>query len=131
MVHWLPMIRFLIKLLLFLFVIFVIISFFVAKPSNNHSSITENSEATTRDVIIAFKETLNDLGKFCERNTETCKVGKSFLNSLGERAYYGARTAYEYLGRILDNKNKEAPLDVTPKTERWEPMQKQNPPAIP
>lgn len=125
------MIRFLIKLLLFLFVVFVIISFFVAKPNSNHSSISENSETTTHDVIIAFKETLNDLGKFCERNIETCKVGKSFLSSLGERAYYGARTAYEYLGRIMDNKNKTVPLDVTPKIERWESTQKQNPPAIP
>lgn len=125
------MIRFLIKLLLFLFVVFVIISFFVAKPSNNHSSTQKNSETTTSDVVIAFKEALNDLGKFCDRNIEACKVGKSFLSSLGERAYYGARATYEYLGQILDNKNKTAPSDVTPKTERWEPTQKHSSSAVP
>ncbi len=99
------MIRFLIKLSFFLFFIFVIISFFVANPSSEHSSRPKNNEATTSDVIIAFKEALNDLGAFCDRNIETCKVGKSFLSSLGERAYYGARVAYEYLGNILGNNN--------------------------
>ncbi|WP_273756552.1 DUF5330 domain-containing protein [Bartonella sp. MM73XJBT] len=125
------MIRFLIKLLLFLFVVFVIISFFVAKPSNNHSSTQKNSETTTSDVVIAFKEAFKDLRKFCDRNIEACKVGKSFLSSLGERAYYGARATYEYLGGILDNKNKIAPSDVTPKTERWSPPQKQNLQVLP
>ncbi|WP_208440392.1 DUF5330 domain-containing protein [Bartonella raoultii] len=125
------MIRFLVKLSLFLFVVFVIISFFVAKPSNDHSSSKKNSETTTSDVVIAFKEALNDLGKFCDRNIEACKVGKSFFSSLGERASYGARAAYEYLGGILDNKNTTAPSDVTPKVEKWEPMQKQNPSETP
>lgn len=126
------MIRFLIKLLLFLFVVFVIISFFVAKPSNNHSSTPQNSETTTTsDMVIAFKEALNDVGKFCDRNIEACKVGKSFLSSLGERAYYGAKATYEYLGRILDDKNKTASSDMTPKTETWEPTQKHPPQALP
>ncbi|WP_212111380.1 DUF5330 domain-containing protein [Bartonella queenslandensis] len=98
------MIRFLIKLSFFLFFVFVIISFFVANPSSNHSFNQKNNEAITSDVIIAFKEALNDLGTFCDRNRETCKVGKSFLSLLGERAYYGARAAYEYLGHILENK---------------------------
>ncbi|WP_375607793.1 MULTISPECIES: DUF5330 domain-containing protein [unclassified Bartonella] len=103
------MIRFLIKLSFFLFFVFVIISFFVANPSNNHSSSPQNNETTTSDVIIAFKESLNDLGTFCDRNIEACKVGKSFLSLLGERAYYGARAAYEYFGHILGNKNNTEP----------------------
>ncbi|WP_142415744.1 DUF5330 domain-containing protein [Bartonella massiliensis] len=99
------MIRFLIKLSFFLFFIFIIISFFVANPSSNHSPSSQNNETTTSDVIVAFKEALSDLGTFCDRNIEACKVGKSFLSLLGERAYYGARAAYEYLGNILGNKN--------------------------
>ncbi|CAK01108.1 DUF5330 domain-containing protein [Bartonella tribocorum] len=109
------MIRFLIKLSFFLFFIFVIISFFVANPSNNHSSNPKNNETTTSDVIIAFKEALNDLGTFCDRNKETCKVGKSFLSLLSERAYYGARAAYEYLGHILGNKNN---IEISPHASR-------------
>ncbi|EJF75274.1 DUF5330 domain-containing protein [Bartonella alsatica] len=109
------MIRFLIKLLFFLFFVFVIISFFIAKPSSNHSSTQRNSETKTSDVIIAFKDALNDLGKFCDRNIKACEVGKSFLSSLSERAWYGARAAYEYWGRILDNKNMVASPDVIPK----------------
>ncbi|WP_455466520.1 DUF5330 domain-containing protein [Bartonella sp. B39] len=118
------MIRFLIKSSLFLFFIFIIISLFLAKPSSNHFSSQRNSEATMSDVIIAFKETLNDLGTFCDRNIEACKVGKSFLNSLGERAYHGAKAAYEYLGRILEEKNTVASSSVTPKVETQEPTQK-------
>ncbi|QEE08989.1 hypothetical protein D1093_05000 [Bartonella kosoyi] len=105
------MIRFLIKLSFFLFFVFVIISFFVANPSSNHSSNSKNNETTTSDVIIAFKEALNDLGTFCDRNKETCKVGRSVLSLLGERAYYGARAVYEYLGHILGHKNN---VEVSP-----------------
>ncbi|WP_175869596.1 DUF5330 domain-containing protein [Bartonella gabonensis] len=97
------MIRFLIKLSFFLFFIFVIISFFIANPSNNDSFNLKNNESIMSDMIIAFKSALNDLGTFCDRNRETCNVGKTFLSSLGERAYHGARAAYEYLGRILGN----------------------------
>ncbi|GAA4660234.1 hypothetical protein GCM10023262_04980 [Bartonella pachyuromydis] len=75
-------------------------------------------------MVIAFKEALNDVGKFCDRNIEACKVGKSFLSSLGERAHYGARATYEYLGRILDNKNKPASSDILPNMEIREPTQK-------
>ncbi|EJF81538.1 Uncharacterised protein [Candidatus Bartonella washoeensis] len=99
------MIRFLIKLSFFLFFVFVVISFFAAKPSNNHFSTQRESETTTSDVMTAFKETLNDVGTFCERNIEACKVGKSFLSSLSERARYGAKAAYEYFGSILADKN--------------------------
>ncbi len=88
-----------------MFFIFVVISFFVENPSHNHSSGSPNNETTTSDVIIAFKEALNDLETFCDRNIETCKVGKSFFSLLGERAYYGAKAAYEYLGNVLGNKN--------------------------
>ncbi|EJF78293.1 hypothetical protein ME7_00284 [Bartonella birtlesii LL-WM9] len=109
------MIRFLIKLLFFLFFIFVTISFFVAKPSSNDSSFQTNSETTTGEVVVAFRQTLNDLGKFCDRNIEACKVGKSFLSSLGERARDGARAAYEYFGHILDNKKTAALPDDTSK----------------
>ncbi|WP_455481069.1 DUF5330 domain-containing protein [Bartonella sp. B12(2025)] len=113
------MIRFLIKLLFFLFFIFVIISFFVTKPNSDYSFTQRNSETATSDVIVAFKEALNDFGAFCDRNIKACKVGKSFLNSLGERAHYGARAAYEYWGRVLDSKN------VTPKVETQKSIPKQ------
>ncbi|WP_019224045.1 DUF5330 domain-containing protein [Bartonella rattaustraliani] len=117
------MIRFLIKLSFFLFVVFVIVSLFVERPSSNHFSSPRES-TTTSDVIIALKETLNDLGTFCDRNVESCKIGRSFLSSLSERAYYGARVAYEYLGRILSNKNMEESQNVTPNTGTQEPVQK-------
>ncbi|WP_336287930.1 MULTISPECIES: DUF5330 domain-containing protein [unclassified Bartonella] len=116
------MIRFLIKLSFFLFFVFVIISFFVEKPSNDHFSTQKEKDATTSDIIIAFKETLNDLGTFCERNIETCKVGKSFFTSLGERARYGADIAYEYLGR-LGGKNMIQPEKASPKADTQKPAQ--------
>ncbi|WP_254492225.1 DUF5330 domain-containing protein [Bartonella sp. B1099] len=118
------MIRFLIKLSFFLFFVFVIISFFVANPIGNHSPNSKNNETTTSDVIIAFKEALNDLGTFCDRNRETCKVGKSFFSLLGERAYYGAKAVYEYLGHILGHKNNiEISANISHKTEIKEFLQ--------
>ncbi|MBB5073542.1 hypothetical protein HNQ69_000663 [Bartonella callosciuri] len=125
------MIRFLIKLSFFLFFVFVIVSFFVAKPSTNHSSPQRNSETTTSEAIIAFKEFLNDLGTFCDRNVKACKVGKSFLSSLGERAYYGAKVAYEYLGRILNDKNMAARPNVKSKMGTQESVRQQKHTALP
>ncbi|MBB4076707.1 hypothetical protein GGR08_001013 [Bartonella fuyuanensis] len=118
------MIRFLIKLSFFLFFVFVISSFFVTNPSSNYFSGEKNNETTTSDVMIAFKEALHDLGTFCDRNIETCKVGKSFFSLLGERAYYGARAVYKYLGNILGNKNNtETSLNISRKMEIQEPLQ--------
>ncbi|MCZ2158479.1 DUF5330 domain-containing protein [Bartonella sp. 220] len=125
------MIRFLIKLFFFLFFVFVIISFFVEKPSNNYSFSQKDHETITSDVIIAFKEALSDLGTFCDRNIEACKVGKSFLSSLGERAYYGARAAYEYFGRILGDKNMATSPKITSKREAQESTQKQKYTTLP
>ncbi|WP_409361683.1 DUF5330 domain-containing protein [Bartonella heixiaziensis] len=118
------MIRFLIKLSFFLFFVFVVISFFAAKPSSNHFSTEKDSQTTTSDVMTAFKETLNDLGTFCERNIEACKVGKSFLSSLSERARYGATAAYEYLGTILADKNMSQLENTSPEVEAQKSTQK-------
>ncbi|GAA5103519.1 hypothetical protein GCM10023261_00770 [Bartonella jaculi] len=74
--------------------------------------------------MTAFKETLNDLGTFCERNTESCKVGKSFLSSLSERARYGARVTYEYLGNILADKNMSQRESTSPKVDTQNSTQK-------
>ncbi|UNE54898.1 DUF5330 domain-containing protein [Bartonella machadoae] len=114
------MIRFLIKLLLFLFFVFVIISFFVEKPNNDHSPIQRENETIMSDVVIAFKEALKDLRTFCDRNIEACKTGRSFFSSLGERAYYGARAAYKYFGRILDSQNIKSSPDIIFKRETEE-----------
>ncbi|AQX23208.1 MULTISPECIES: DUF5330 domain-containing protein [unclassified Bartonella] len=99
------MIRFLIKSAFFLFFIFIIISFFTTKQNNNNPSSSQETDATTRDMIVALKETINDLGMFCERNIEACKIGKSFLESMGERARNGSKIIYEYLDHTLSNKN--------------------------
>ncbi|AQX19410.1 DUF5330 domain-containing protein [Bartonella sp. WD16.2] len=117
------MIRFLIKSAFFLFVIFIVISFFSAKPKNNHSPTLEDN-ITVSDAIIAFKNTITDLGKFCERNVEVCKTGKSLFNPLGERARDGAKIAYEYLDSIFSNKstiqseNTTSENDALPLTEK-------------
>ncbi|ATP12070.1 DUF5330 domain-containing protein [Bartonella henselae] len=124
------MIRFLIKLSFFLFFVFIIISFFAAKPSNNHSFNQREFETKTSDVMMAFKETLNDLGKFCDRNREACKIGKSFLSSLSERARYGAKATYEYLGNILSNKNMAQFENISPNMDE-KPTQKKNHPTFP
>lgn len=55
----------------------------------------------TVEALLAVKDTVNDLGNFCERNSETCKTGKTFLGSLGGRARDGAKIAYDYLDRTF------------------------------
>ncbi|MEL6089046.1 DUF5330 domain-containing protein [Bartonella schoenbuchensis] len=118
------MIRFLIKSAFFLFIIFVVISFFSAKPKDNHSSSLE-ANITASDAIIALKNTITDLGKFCERNVEVCKTGKSFFNPLGERARDGAKIAYEYLDSIFSNKNTIQPENTTSEDDILPPAEKQ------
>ncbi|AFR26103.1 DUF5330 domain-containing protein [Bartonella quintana] len=125
------MIRFLIKLSFFLFFVFVVVSFFAVKPTGNHFFTQRENETTMSDVMTAFKDTLNDLGTFCERNIEACKVGKSFLSSLSERAYYGAKAAYEYLGSILGDKNMAQPENTSPKVDAQKRTQRQNYPTLP
>lgn len=107
------MIRLLIKSAFYLVLIFVVISFFVtepnshntSEPNSNSSSAPETTDTTTSDAITALKGAINDLQTFCKRNAEACKIGKSFLDSIGVRARDGARTAYEYLDSTFGNKN--------------------------
>lgn len=64
----------------------------------------------TVEALLAVKDTVNDLGNFCERNSDTCKTGKTFFGSLGERARDGARIAYEYLDRTFGSDKGENKL---------------------
>ncbi|AQX27651.1 MULTISPECIES: DUF5330 domain-containing protein [unclassified Bartonella] len=118
------MIRFLIKSAFLLFFIFVIVSFFTTKQNNNNLFPPKETDATTRDAIIALKETINDLGMFCERNTETCKIGKSFLGSMGERARNGSKIIYEYLDHTFSNKNINASAEDNSNTGAENPKAK-------
>ena len=64
----------------------------------------------TVEALLAVKDTVNDLGNFCERNSDTCETGKTFFGSLGERARDGARIAYEYLDRTFGSDKGENKL---------------------
>ncbi|WP_329957998.1 DUF5330 domain-containing protein [Bartonella sp. F02] len=92
------------------------ISIFANKKNSNDPSSQETINSTTNDAITLFKETFNDLQKFCDRNTETCKTGKSFLESIGKHIRHGAKIAYEYLDHTLDNKNTVQTEDTHPKS---------------
>ncbi|CBI76059.1 conserved exported protein of unknown function [Bartonella clarridgeiae 73] len=118
------MIRFLIKSVFLLFFIFVIVSFFATKQNNNNLSFPKETDATTRDAIIALKETINDLGMFCERNIEACKIGKSLLSSMGERARNGSKIIYEYLNHTFSNKNTSASQEDNSNTGTANPKEK-------
>lgn len=93
------MIRFFIKSFCFLTLFLVIISFLGTSGKNNGSQ--PDQYMNTVEALLAVKDTVNDLGNFCERNSDTCETGKTFLGSLGERARDGARIAYEYLDRTF------------------------------
>ncbi|MFT4320684.1 DUF5330 domain-containing protein [Bartonella bacilliformis] len=69
----------------------------------------------TSDTAIALKETINDLGKFCERNIQTCETGKSFLGSIGEHARNGAKIAYEYLDHTFGHNDTIQSKNINPK----------------
>lgn len=93
------MIRFFIKSFCFLTLFLVVISFFGSSGKNNGSQ--PDQYMNTVEALLAVKNTVNDLGNFCERNSDTCETGKTFFGSLGERARDGARLAYEYLDRTF------------------------------
>ncbi|CAM1640907.1 DUF5330 domain-containing protein [Bartonella apihabitans] len=102
------MIRFLIKSFCFLTLFLVVISFFGTSGKNNGSQ--PDQYMNTVEALLAVKDTVNDLGNFCERNSDTCETGKTFFGSLGERARDGARIAYEYLDRTFGSDKGENKL---------------------
>lgn len=95
------MLRFLFKLLFFLVVIFIIASFF-ANPSSKNENPNQTGNIDSLDTFSAIRDTIFDLGNFCNRNSETCTTGKAILNSVGERVRTGAKVAYDYLGGKLN-----------------------------
>ena len=102
------MIRFFIKSFCFLTLFLVIISFLGTSGKNNGSQ--PDQYMNTVEALLAVKDTVNDLGNFCERNSDTCETGKTFFGSLGERARDGARIAYEYLDRTFGSDKGEKKL---------------------
>lgn len=99
------MIRFFIKSFCFLTLFLVVISFFGSSGKNNGAQ--PDQYMNTVEALLAVKNTVNDLGNFCERNSDTCETGKTFFGSLGERARDGARLAYEYLDRTFGSDKSE------------------------
>lgn len=76
--------------------IFVAVAFFI--PAADRGSQQEAAYNTTPlDALFALRNTVMDLGSFCERNPATCQTGKSFFGSLGIKARDGARMTYEFL----------------------------------
>lgn len=107
------MIRFFIKSVIFLTLILVAISFF-GPTSKKNTTDGQATETSTLDALMAVKDTVSDMGGFCERNSETCETGKSFLGSLGERARDGAKIAYEYLDAQFGDRQKNTALKDEP-----------------
>jgi len=89
-------IRFLFKSAFFLTLIFVAIAFLTPHPDQNNQDETAGSYSAL-DALFVVRNTMADLGNFCERNPETCETGKSFFGSLGAKARDGARITYEFL----------------------------------
>jgi len=109
-------IRFLFKCIFFLVLLFVIIAFWAPKPDNNNQDETAGSYSAL-DALMAMRNTVMDLGKFCERNQQTCDTGKSFISTLGLKARDGARITYEF----LDTKFGNPPPASTPEPENSQP----------
>lgn len=64
------------------------------EPGTNSST---NKNVGAADAVSAARTTIGDLGKFCQRNPDTCETGYVVLSSFGEKARYGAQMVYEYL----------------------------------
>ncbi|EJF90571.1 DUF5330 domain-containing protein [Bartonella tamiae] len=93
------MIRFLFKSAFFIALLLIVISFFGPKTP---SDMTNQAQSTNPiSAFIALKDTLSDLGGFCDRNATTCETGKTFLGSLSARAKDGAKIAYDYIGSTI------------------------------
>lgn len=57
------------------------------------------------EAFVAARETLIDLGDFCNRKPQACETGKAAFANAGERAGEVARAGYEYLGTQLGKDN--------------------------
>ncbi len=49
------------------------------------------------DTLMAARAFIGDVAGLCERQPDTCEVGKAALNTIGVRAREGARIAYGLL----------------------------------
>jgi hypothetical protein len=54
-------------------------------------------QPSTAATLSAAQAALSDAQGFCARQQEACAVGGKLVQSLGEKAQYGARLVYEYL----------------------------------
>ena len=101
------MIRFFIKCIIFLFLLFVIVSFFAPQEPKG-TNIAQEDNINARQAIDAVQTTVSDLSNFCTRNTYACTISKEFFSTIGIRARDGAKIIYEYLDKTFNTeKNSE------------------------
>ncbi|AQS42044.1 MAG: Hypothetical protein BHV28_13610 [Candidatus Tokpelaia hoelldobleri] len=110
------MFRFLLKCSFFLMIVFVALAYFAPAHENGQGENTANAGAM--DTVGAIRDTVTDMGSFCQRNRQTCETGKSVIGSIGVKARDGARFAYELLDSQFGGKeDKERQTGTTTGTQ--------------
>lgn len=96
--------------------VFVALAYFV--PAHEEKQGENTANAGAMDTVGAIRDTVTDMGSFCQRNPQTCETGKSVLGAIGIKARNGARFAYELLdSQFGDKEDKEIQTDTTTGTQ--------------
>ncbi|WP_412057626.1 DUF5330 domain-containing protein [Bartonella sp. DGB2] len=95
------MFRLLFKLIIFFAIIFALISYFVPLPPEDNIRYQNEQNAQQKSTLGIVKDTAEDLGRFCDRNSQTCNTISSFFSSFFKRVKWGIKVTYDYVSQSL------------------------------
>jgi hypothetical protein len=91
-------------------------------PTPQSMKVPESNVGTTQ-AVSAASAAVSDMGQFCARQPDACKIGSQALTQFGYKAQASAKWVYEFLtdklgpaqtGSIAAEPARGAPADVEP-----------------
>jgi hypothetical protein len=91
-------------------------------PTPESMKVPESNIGTTQ-AVSAASAAVSDMGQFCARQPDACKIGSRALTQFGYKAQASAKWVYEFLtdklgpaqtGSVAAEPARTAPVDVEP-----------------
>lgn len=66
-------------------------------PTGSSQPQVQGPQIDAADAVVAAGAAVSDVGGFCERQPEACKVGAQAAVAIGQRAQAGASMVYDFI----------------------------------
>ena len=86
----------------------------VLLPTGSSAPRASSPQIDAVDAVVAAGAAVSDVGGFCDRQPEACKVGAQAASVIGQRAQAGAAMVYDFIQERMTRSESGASGDAKP-----------------